>query len=136
MPSPIARNTRQKSAIKRAFEDAGRPLSAQQVLDAARGMVAGTGMATVYRNIRALLDEGWLVPVELPGGATFYELSGKAHHHHFHCERCLQVFDLDHCAAAALGRMAPKDFSVTRHEVVLYGACSACQRKSRSAGAS
>ena len=29
--------------------------------------MAGLGMASVYRTIEALTEEGWLVPVEMPG---------------------------------------------------------------------
>lgn len=122
---PATRKTRQRDAIRQAFESAGRPLAPEQVLAAAKAVVAGLGVATVYRNIRTLLEEGWLVPVALPGEATRYELSGKAHHHHFHCRGCGEIFELEGCAVA-LREMAPRGFEVTGHEVVLYGFCQHC----------
>ena len=120
------RNTRQRTAIREAFEQVDRPLSPQQVLEAAQSEVDGLGIATVYRNIKALLEEGWLAPVELPGSATVYERSGKAHHHHFHCERCSRVFDLRGCLPN-INRLAGPRFSVARHELVLYGTCADCR---------
>ena len=120
------RNTRQRTAIREAFERVDRPLSPQQVLEAAQSEVDGLGIATVYRNIKALLEEGWLAPVELPGSATVYERSGKAHHHHFHCERCSRVFDLRGCLPN-INRLAGPRFSVARHELVLYGTCADCR---------
>jgi Fur family transcriptional regulator, ferric uptake regulator len=120
------RNTRQRTAIREAFERAGRPLSPLQVLEAAQAEVDGLGIATVYRNIKALLDEGWLASVELPGGATVYERSGKAHHHHFHCDRCGRVFEMRGCLPN-INRLAGRGFSVARHELVLYGMCAACK---------
>lgn len=120
------RNTRQRSAIRDAFERAGRPLSPQQVLEAAQAGVEGLGIATVYRNIKGLLEEGWLAAVDLPGNATVYERSGKAHHHHFHCERCGRVFDLKGCLPN-INRLAGRRFSVARHELVLYGTCAGCR---------
>jgi len=120
------RHTRQRSAIRDAFERADRPLSPQQVLAAAQSEVEGLGIATVYRNIKALVEEGWLAAVELPGSATVYERSGKAHHHHFHCERCSRVFDLAGCLPN-INRLAGRRFLVARHELVLYGTCADCQ---------
>ena len=125
------RNTRQRSAIRTAFERANRPLSPRQVLQAAQAQVRGLGIATVYRNIKILLKEGWLSPVELPGIGTVYELSGKAHHHHFHCDRCSRVFDLHGCIAT-INRLAGRRFSVKRHELVLFGICAECRAGARS----
>ena len=67
MSQPIPRNTRQKQAIRDAFIEADRPLSPEEALAAAQRLYATLGIATVYRNIKSLLAEGWLEPVSLPG---------------------------------------------------------------------
>src|ERR1700679_4023994 len=85
MPQPVPRNTRQKQAIRDAFTEADRPLSPEEVLIAAQHRYATLGIATVYRNIKSLLADGWLDPISLPGQSTRYEVAGKAHHHHLHC---------------------------------------------------
>ncbi len=123
----MERNTRQRGAIRRALQRADRPLSTNEVLSAARGEVGGIGIATVYRNIRALLDEGWLIPVELPGEVPRYELHGKGHHHHFHCSRCDRVFEVPGCVDT-LHHIVPRGFVLVTHEVVLYGTCAECAR--------
>jgi len=120
------RKTRQRTAIREAFERGARPLSPQQVLDAAQAEVDGLGIATVYRNIKGLLEEGWLSAVDLPGGVTVYERAGKPHHHHFHCDRCGGLFELTGCIPN-ISRLAGRRFSVSRHELVLYGLCAECQ---------
>jgi len=120
------RKTRQGAAIREAFERVDRPLSPQQVLDAAQADVEGLGIATVYRNIKGLLADGWLAAVELPGGITVYERTGKPHHHHFHCDRCSRVFDLAGCIPS-IDRLAGRRFSVRRHELILYGLCAQCK---------
>jgi Fur family ferric uptake transcriptional regulator len=130
MPEKDQRNTRQRTAIREAFEQADRPLSPQQVLVAAQANVQGLGIATVYRNIKALLEEGWLSAVDLPGAATVYERSGKAHHHHFHCDQCSRVFELTGCIPS-INRLAGRRFSVSRHELVLYGMCADCRAPAR-----
>jgi Fur family ferric uptake transcriptional regulator len=122
------RNTRQKQAIREAFTEAGRPLSPEEALHTAKRHHQGLGIATVYRNIRALVEDGWLIPVDMPGKSTRYELSGKKHHHHFHCSRCDKVYELDGCIAAAIPRL-PKGFTSVGHELYLFGLCSGCSPK-------
>jgi Fur family transcriptional regulator, ferric uptake regulator len=119
------RNTRQKQAIREAFAEAGRPLSPEEALSGAQRRQQRLGIATVYRNIKALVEDGWLVAVNMPGKATRYELAGKKHHHHFHCSRCDKVYDLDGCVVSAKPRL-PKGFTTVAHEFYLFGLCSGC----------
>jgi Fur family ferric uptake transcriptional regulator len=51
----MERNTRQRSAIRDAIAQAQRPLLPHEVLEAARTEVPGMGIATVYRNLKALV---------------------------------------------------------------------------------
>ena len=121
----MERNTRQRVAIRRAFERADRPLSPVEVLAEARREVSALGIATVYRSIKMLQDDGWLAAVELPGESPRYELSGKQHHHHFHCSTCDRVFEIP-CHVSSTPPTLPRAFRVDRHEIVLYGRCDEC----------
>jgi Fur family ferric uptake transcriptional regulator len=121
----MERNTRQRGAIRRALQRADRPLSPAEVLADARREVNGLGIATVYRNIRALLDEHWLATVDLPGEPSRYELAGKAHHHHFRCVQCSRVYDVP-CREEDPVADLPTGFLVTGHDVLLHGRCADC----------
>lgn len=123
----VTRDTRQRRAIRAAFLATDRPLDPSEVLELAAGEHSGLGIATVYRNIKMLLEEGWLTVVELPGEVAHYELAGKAHHHHFHCRTCGKVFELNACLPN-VQELAPQGFSVTGHDLLLYGACRNCTR--------
>ena len=63
----MERQTRQRAAIDRVFTETARPLDPREVLAAARRYVPRLGIATVYRAIKTLSDEGRVVPVTLPG---------------------------------------------------------------------
>ena len=121
----MERNTIQRRAIYRAFEEVGRPMGPAEIFDAARPHAPGIGIATVYRTIKRLLEEGWLAQVELPGEAPRYEISGKGHHHHFRCDKCNKVYDLKGCPNA-FKQILPKGFALERHEIYLFGRCQAC----------
>ena len=121
----MQRETKQRRAIRRTLKEAGHPLSPNEVLEAARIHVAGLGIATVYRNLKAFQEEGWVVPVELPGEPPRYEIAGKQHHHHFHCRSCDKVYEVDGCPGN-LGEVTPDGFQLESHEFVLYGLCEGC----------
>lgn len=121
----MLRETKQRKAIRNALADAGHPLSPRELLSLARDEVSGLGIATVYRNISALQEEGSIVPVELPGEPPRYEVAGKAHHHHFHCRECDKVYEIEGCPGN-LQSVTPMGFQLETHEVVLYGLCEIC----------
>ncbi len=121
----MQRKTQQRDAIRKVFEVAGRPLSHAEVLDAAKEHSPTLGIATVYRTVKSLLEEGWLQPVDVPGEAARYELKGLPHHHHFLCRKCGKVYDLKSCPGK-IDMMAPKGFQVQAHELTLVGICPEC----------
>lgn len=79
--------------IRDAFVEEDRPLSPDEVLENAKRYYGKLGIATVYRNIQSLVEEDWLQPVEIPGNPPRYEVAGKAHHHHFQCNRCKKLYE-------------------------------------------
>jgi Fur family transcriptional regulator, ferric uptake regulator len=119
------RHTRQKRAIRKAFSEADRPLSLEEALATAQQHHKGLGIATVYRNIKALIEDRWLTRVEIPGEPPRYETSGKQHHHHFHCNNCGRLYELERCVEQ-IKTPLPRGFHATGHEFFLYGICASC----------
>lgn len=119
------RKTRQREAIRNVFAKARRPLGPQEILSMAQDDVPGLGIATVYRTVKGLVEEGWLAPIDIPGQPTCYEAADLEHHHHFHCRGCGKVYDVDGCPGNVLS-IGPPGFKVEDHEVILYGRCKAC----------
>lgn len=121
------RQTRQRVAIREVLERSRRPLSVEEVLAGARKRVASINLATVYRNLKRLVDDRVIRLVELPGQPSRYEIafSTSSHHHHFHCEQCDRVFDVSGCPPG-LSEMVPPDFQMTGHDIILYGTCKDC----------
>lgn len=119
------RKTQQRDAIRRAIETLARPVGPLEILDQAQEDVPGLGIATVYRNLRTMVENGVLRVVELPGAPSRYELAGKDHHHHFHCTRCDRLYEVEDCPGR-LSDLAPDGFDLEAHEIMLYGRCAEC----------
>jgi Fur family transcriptional regulator, ferric uptake regulator len=125
----MERNTRQRNAILSAISEAGRPLSTQEVLVGGQVVVPSLSIATVYRTLKDLTTEGWILPVKLPGEADRYEVTKLGEHYHFKCNSCSRVFDI-HERIKNSNLPAPPDFVVESYELILYGRCSDCIPKS------
>jgi Fur family ferric uptake transcriptional regulator len=123
----MERKTRQRAAIREAISRSGRPLLPQEVLEAAQGTVPGLSLATVYRNLKSLVDEGELRSVLLPGENPRFEVAHAHHHHHFQCRRCQRVFEVEACPGD-LSALTPEGFTLEDHDLTLYGRCADCAR--------
>lgn len=121
----MRRHTIQKTAIEKVFQQYERPLAIDEVLAHGRRLVASLNQATVYRNLKILVDDGWLKRISHPDIGALYERTGKGHHHHFHCRGCKRTFDLPGCLLKDADA-APDGFIVEDHEIFLFGVCPSC----------
>jgi Fur family transcriptional regulator, ferric uptake regulator len=129
----MERQTRQRAAIQRVFDETNRPLDPVEVLERAQAYVPQLGIATVYRALKSLTEEGHLTTVMLPGENPRYERADLHHHHHFQCRKCQRVFDLTGCpgdvarlSSRDFRALTPTGFTLEDHEIILYGRCDAC----------
>ncbi|MCS6952095.1 MAG: Fur family transcriptional regulator [Bryobacterales bacterium] len=83
-------------------------------------------LATVYKALHALAEAGLIREVRVGCGAVRFE-ANTARHHHFVCERCGRMEDLDWFdiprlpEKAAAGRR-----KLLGYELILHGLCAHC----------
>jgi Fur family ferric uptake transcriptional regulator len=121
----VKRNTQQRQAIRGVFDKAERPLAPQEILEQAQAGCPGVGIATVYRAIRDLVDEGRIRQLVVAAGPTLYERTDLTHHHHFRCRNCGEVTPLHGCSLDSDYEL-PRGFKASSHEVVFSGTCPSC----------
>lgn len=122
--SKSLRATRQRHAIKSAFEQTGRPLGPKEVLDLASKEVPNLGIATVYRNIKTMLEQGELETIDLPGQPSRYYPKRATDAHHtplFLCQKTNRVFFVDPQEIQLHVSRLPENFVVDHSDVILYG---------------
>lgn len=123
----MRRKTAQRTTIKEVFIEHKRPLTVSEILLYGRRVVTTLNQATVYRNLKILIDDGWLRRISHPSLGTLYERTGKGHHHHFHCRECNRAFELPGCLLKE-DKAAPDGFTVEDHEIFLFGICPSCEK--------
>jgi Fe2+ or Zn2+ uptake regulation protein len=107
--------------------------TAEEVHRLVRRRLPGVSLGTIYRNLRLLVGAGLLK--ELPGPYARFDANTRAHHH-FMCERCGRIIDVDAALAepharALSARLASRTgFSITHHRIELFGRCRECQKRS------
>lgn len=130
------RETKQRSEVLATLAG-GAALSAQDLHDRLRHTGSRTGLATVYRTLRMLADDGVVDVLREDPVQLRYRLCSVEHHHHLVCESCGRVEEIPECDvtewAARVGRR--HGFRVRTHRAEILGLCRTCvrTRKTRTA---
>jgi Fur family ferric uptake transcriptional regulator len=98
-----------------------------EALEAAQHDARGVSIATVYRTLKALCEDGWLVRVEVPGRGAYYERADRDHHHHFLCRDCDRLYEVKGCPGN-VDEVAPDGCVVEEHDLLLHGVCADCRQ--------
>lgn len=123
-------STRQREVILEVLNEAGRPLTREEILAAGRKLLPRLGSATVDRAIRDMTENFQIIGVEFPGQPKRFELPAQHEHPHFICRICNRVFDIP--VQMQLPKVkAPQGFLVTGGEIIYSGTCRDCFRGSR-----
>lgn len=119
------RSTPQRYAVM-AFlmEQAGHPTAAE-IFEAVNRVDPRSSRATIYNNLRDLVEAGLVREVAMEGRAARFDAK-SVRHYHFICDRCGNVEDVDwydvpQPAAASLGKRVLREC-----ELIFRGLCIQC----------
>ncbi len=126
----MLRRTKQKEAILRVVRSTTRHPNANWIYDEVRREVPHISLGTVYRNLKQLGEEGLILEIKLDQALSRFD-GNTRYHHHFVCDRCGRVFDVESDEQIERAMMEKisrgTDFEVTRHRCELYGVCKDCK---------
>jgi len=125
------RCTPQRYAVLACLMDHKGHPTAAEIFKAVNRVDPRSSRATTYNNLRDLVKAGLVREVAVEGRAGRFDLEGTRHHH-FICDRCGEVGDVDWYdvpkpASRSLGKRVVREC-----QLILRGLCAKCaQRASR-----
>ncbi|MBI3342490.1 transcriptional repressor [Candidatus Curtissbacteria bacterium] len=124
------RRTRARTSILELLEKEKSPVDVQFILDRLSELTVSADPATVYRIMDAFYKKGIVERLELGEGKFRYEISKREHHHHFICENCGAIEDVQDKAIEQIEARLSKNrgLVVTKHCLEFYGLCRKCSR--------
>ena len=101
-------------------------LSIDELYETIKKRFPSISLATVYKNINAMMEKQFILEVKIPGEKSKYELA-KAPHSHVVCETCGKVEDIALDLEAVTQKAVNLSHYEIREEVLLRGVCPACK---------
>ena len=123
------RGTRQAQALAAALESLPGFCSAQEIHAELRHRGEHVGLATVYRHLQALSEQGSVDAIRDASGEILYRrCRSDAHHHHLTCRNCGRSVEVEGRAVERWAEQvaAEAGFTDVGHTVELFGLCPDC----------
>jgi Fur family peroxide stress response transcriptional regulator len=119
------RSTPQRYAVMAFLIEQARHPTAAEIFEAVNRVDPRSSRATIYNNLRDLVQAGLVREVAMEGRAARFDATGLRHHH-FICDRCGNVEDVDwydvpRPAAGSLGKRVLREC-----ELLFRGLCARC----------
>lgn len=97
----------------------------QDLTNKTKKSVPGVGVATVYRTVNLLVEEGALTRTVVGTGAARYEVAPETHHDHLTCLQCGEIFEFHDPKIEELQEKIAKKlgFTLVDHQMELFGEC-------------
>mgnify|MGYP003594406137 FL=1 len=132
-----SRNTIQRTAITELMENTSEFISAQELHDQLTESGQKIGLATVYRTLASLAEEGRLDVLRADSETLYRHCATKRHHHHIVCTRCGRTVEVAADQIEGWTQTVAKEsgFVVTSHTIEIWGLCAQCQADAAKDGA-
>jgi Fur family ferric uptake transcriptional regulator len=105
----------------------------QDLTQKTKKAVPGVGVATVYRTVNLLVEEGALTKTLTSQGSARYETRPDEHHDHLTCLQCGEIFEFTDPKIEELQEKIAKrlGFVLIDHRMELFGECKDGRCKTR-----
>lgn len=126
----MKRNTWQREAVREALGGSHGFVSAQTLHSSLRNAGSPIGLATVYRALADLAQEGEADSLQQDGEALYRACTPGSHHHHLICRNCGLTVEIaaDEVETWAKSVAADHGFTGAAHVVDVFGLCANCTK--------
>lgn len=107
--------------------------TAEELYNSIKEKIPSVSRGTVYRNLKDLVDEGYIIKISMAGGADRYDYIHKKHNHII-CKYCGMVKDFEYdfdLKNVKLSVIKQTEMDPLLDGVIVYGICGKCKEKNR-----
>ena len=132
--APRRHRSRQRDRIRSWIRQTDAHPTAAEIHEALRPEMSALSLGTVYRNLEVLVAEGEVDEVPSAVGAMRYDGNVEPHHH-FNCEGCGRILDVDMPVPRGLTRRLAEQRGLrsNRVRISFFGLCTSCEDGKESA---
>jgi Fe2+ or Zn2+ uptake regulation protein len=105
--------------------------TAAEIFEAVNSADPRSSRATTYNNLRDLVEAGLIREVAVEGRAARYDAKGEQHHH-FICDRCGNVEDIEWYTVPGPQKSSLGKRVVRECELIVRGLCTQCAPRKQS----
>lgn len=122
------RTTRQRTAVADLLRSSSEFRSAQDIHAALRDAGDKVGLATVYRTLQGMAQDGAVDVLRTDEGEALYRRCSDGHHHHLLCRECGTAVEIEAAEVEAWTERVSRQhgFRDVDHTVEIIGICEAC----------
>jgi Fur family ferric uptake transcriptional regulator len=125
------RITPQREMIIEAVAHQGNHINADEVFALIQKRTQSMNIATVYRTLELLVEQGLASRIDLSEDRVIYTTHQHGSHIHLVCRQCGQVIDADQDLLSTFNYQLQSDyhFAADLQHISVLGLCSECQAK-------
>lgn len=125
------RPTKQRSAVLEFLDGQNTFRSAQDIYSDLRVRGNNIGLATVYRALQGMVEDGEIDVLRTDDGEAVYRRCGTHHHHHLVCRVCGRTVEVeDQPVERWAAKVAQANgFVDVEHQVEVFGVCAECGQR-------
>jgi len=125
------RITLQREMIIESIAHAGQHINAEEIFDQIQLRTHAVNIATVYRTLDLLVEQGLASRIDLGEGRVIYATNQHGPHIHLVCRKCGQVTDADQDLLSSLNcdLQSRYQFAADLQHISILGLCRDCQPK-------
>ncbi|MFS1663919.1 peroxide-responsive transcriptional repressor PerR [Streptococcus sp. zg-JUN1979] len=123
------RITETRKAIIAYMVDSDEHPSAEKIYKDLLPIYPSMSLATVYNNLKVLVDEGFVEEIKISNDSTtYYDFMGHEHVNII-CESCGKIVDFKDVEILDISQEAYEQtqFKITKMQLMVYGICPECQ---------
>lgn len=127
------KHSRQRQAIYELLKSVTCHPSAEWLYEHLKADIPKLSLATVYRNLTTLCENGMAIRLDVGDGTVRYDAQTRDHNHFF-CRVCRSLSDIGEDETDGIDPLLEEKYGVKidSHSFVFYGTCRECIKKLNS----